>query len=505
MSKLFSQIRQNLVVNIISLILNVFIGLLLVPYLIKYLGIAAYGLVPLAMIFTDYINIINVSLNSAVGRFFLIEIQNNNWKNANIIFNSALWGIFGLILIQVPILSYIVVELNILIDIPNGFFIDVTRLFILTFSGYLISLISSILNTSMFALNRLDLSRKVDIFRVMTRIVIIILLFNVRTPSLLSVGIANFIAALSAFIYSFYWNRKLTPKLYLSIKLFSFSKLKTIYSMGGWIILNQVGYLLFVKVDLLLINKLLGSQSSGEYAALIQWNTLIRTFAGIFSGILVPVIIAFYAKKEFVKMKSYVNFSIKHISLILLILCSTISGFSKPILLLWLGDEYVSKFLVLVVMILPLAFSMGTLSTLAVNKAHNKVAIPGIVTFFAGLLNFIINYQLLKSGFGYIYVALVGGSILLLKNLFFSTIYSAHVMKIPLLSFLKDIPLNFAFMMAIFTTMFLYNEYHSITTLIELSITVSISLLLIIALSYLIIINKKDRIIINKLIINKVR
>ena len=78
-------------------------------------------------------------------------------------------------------------------------------------------------------------------------------------------------------------------------------------------------------------------------------------------------------------------------------------------------------------------------------------------------------------------------------------------MKIPLLSFLKDIPLNFAFMMAIFTTMFLYNEYHSITTLIELSITVSISLLLIIALSYLIIINKKDRIIINKLIINKVR
>ena len=32
-------------------------------------------------------------------------------------------------------------------------------------------------------------------------------------------------------------------------------------------------------------------------------------------------------------------------------------------------------------------------------------------------------------------------------------------------------------MMAIFTPMFLYNEYHSITTLIELSITISISLL----------------------------
>jgi membrane protein EpsK len=505
MSKVIGQIRRNLGVYIISFILNVSIGLLLVPYLIRYLGVAAYGLIPLAMIFTDYINIINVSINSAVGRFFLIEIQNNNWKKANIIFNSAFWGVLGLIVIQTPLLIYIISELNSFVDIPNGFFIDATSLFILTFAGYLISLVSSVLNTSMFAHNRLDLSSKVDIVRVLTRIVIIILLFNLSNPSLLSVGIANVVSALCTFIYSFYWNRRLTPELHFSLKSFRFSYLKSIYSMGGWIILNQVGYLLFVKVDLLLINKLMGSQSSGEYAALMQWNILIRTFAGILSGILVPVIITFYAKKEFVKMQSYVNFSIKHISLILIILCSIISGFSKPILLLWLGNEYVSKFLVLIVMILPLAFSMGTLSTLAVNKAHNKVALPGIVTFLAGLLNFIINFQLLKSGYGYLSIALVGGSILLLKNLVFSTMYSANVMKIPLLSFLKDIPLNFAFLVFIFTPMFLYNEYHSITTFIELIFTISISLLLIIPLSYFIIINKKDRGIINKLIKSKIK
>jgi O-antigen/teichoic acid export membrane protein len=505
MSKVISQMRRNLGVYIISFILNVSIGLLLVPYLIKYLGIAAYGLIPLAMIFTDYINIINVSINSAVGRFFLIEIQNNNWKKANIIFNSAFWGVLGLIIIQIPLLIYIISELNVFVEIPNGFLSDATSLFILTFAGYLISLISSVLNTSMFAHNRLDLSRKVDIVRVTTRIAIVILLFNLRTPSLLSVGIANVIAALCAFIYSFYWNRKLTPELHFSLKSFSFSYLKSIYSMGGWIILNQVGYLLFVKVDLLLINKLMGSQSSGEYAALMQWNILIRTFAGILSGILVPVIITFYAKKEFVKMQSYVNFSIKHISLILIILCSIISGFSKPILLLWLGNEYVSKSFVLIAMTLPLAFSMGTLSTLALNKAHNKVAIPGIITLLAGLLNFIINYQFLRAGYGYLSIALVGGSILLLKNLFFSPMYSANVMKIPLLSFLKDIPLNFAFLVFIFTPMFLYNEYYSITTFIELIFTISISLLLIIPLSYFLIINKKDRVIINKLIKNKIK
>jgi len=498
-----SQMKRNLAVYIISFILNISVGLLLVPYLIKYLGIAAYGLIPLAMIFTDYINIINVSINSAVGRFFLIEIQNNNWKKANTIFNSAFWGVLMLIVIQTPLLIYIIAQLNDIIDIPKGILIDATYLFILTFAGYLISLVSSILNTSMFAINRLDLSRKVDVVRVTTRLVIIVLLFNLRTPSLLSVGIANIIAALGAFLYSFYWNRKLTPELHFSFKSFCFSTLKSLYSMGGWIILNQVGYLLFVKVDMLLINKLMGSQFSGEYAALIQWNILIRTLAGILSGILVPVIITFYAKKEFVKMQSYVNFSIKHISLMLIIICSIISGFSKPILLLWLGDEYVSKFLVLIVMTLPLAFSMGTLSTLAVNKAHNKVATPGIVTLCAGLLNFIINYQLLKSGYGYLSVALVGGSILLLKNLFFSTMYSANVMKIPWLSFLKDIPLNFVFLVFIFTLMFAYNEYYSITTLLELIVSISISLLLIILLLYFSIINKKDKERINKIIFNK--
>ena len=83
--------------------------------------------------------------------------------------------------------SYIIFQLNEIIDIPSGILIDATYLFILTFAGYLISLVSGILNTSMFMNNRLDLSRKVDIIRVITRLVIIVALFNLRTPSLLSV------------------------------------------------------------------------------------------------------------------------------------------------------------------------------------------------------------------------------------------------------------------------------------------------------------------------------
>ena len=100
--------------NIVSFLVNVIVGLWLVPYLVKYLGKAAYGLIPLAMIFTEYINVITISINGSITRFLTVDIQNNDWKNANKTFNSAFFALLILIGIQIPIFSYITFDILII-------------------------------------------------------------------------------------------------------------------------------------------------------------------------------------------------------------------------------------------------------------------------------------------------------------------------------------------------------------------------------------------------------
>lgn len=492
--------KKNLAMNIISFVTNVLIGLWLVPYLIRYLGVAAYGLVPLAMILTDYMNVINLSINGSVARFYVLEVQAGNWKAASSVFSTAFFGMVFLILLQIPILGTIVANVSSIVTVPTGLITDAVVLFGFTFGGYLTSLLSSILNSSMYALNRLDLSQTVSILRIIVRITIIIVLFNIHDVSLVSVGIANFTAAIAVFIFSFYWNRKLAPEVKIGFSFFDAKRLKGIFSMGGWLIVNQIGYLLFLKIDIFLINKLMGASQAGEYAALVQWNGLIRTFAGILSGIFAPVIMIYYARKEIEKVISYTEFSIRYLTIFLVLVCGIISGFAQPILSLWLGDSFANKSNVLSAMLMPLAFAMSTQSVLSVNRAYNKVMIPALVTVGMGVMNFVTSYLLIIHGYGFMGVALSGSIWLFMKNVIFTPIYGAYIMEIPYITLMKSLPVNLVLIVLIYLVSHYTCSFMHIESWVSLMIYSSIVTAFFTGIIYFFLISKKDKLLLIKLV-----
>jgi membrane protein EpsK len=69
------QFPRNLAANIAYFLVNIVIGVLLVPYFIDTLGVAAYGLIPLATSITGYVAIVVQSLNTAVFRFLTVDLQ----------------------------------------------------------------------------------------------------------------------------------------------------------------------------------------------------------------------------------------------------------------------------------------------------------------------------------------------------------------------------------------------------------------------------------------------
>jgi O-antigen/teichoic acid export membrane protein len=74
-----AQLPRNLAANIAYFLVNIVIGILLVPYFIDTLGVAAYGLIPLATSITGYVAIVVLSLNITVTRFLIVELQRENY------------------------------------------------------------------------------------------------------------------------------------------------------------------------------------------------------------------------------------------------------------------------------------------------------------------------------------------------------------------------------------------------------------------------------------------
>ena len=115
-----AQLPRNLAANIAYFLVNIVIGILLVPYFIDTLGVAAYGLIPLATSITGYVAIVVQSLNTSVTRFLTVDLQREDYAAANKTFNTSLFGLTAVILLMVPVILVVAYFAPSIFNVPEG-------------------------------------------------------------------------------------------------------------------------------------------------------------------------------------------------------------------------------------------------------------------------------------------------------------------------------------------------------------------------------------------------
>jgi len=465
------QVPKNLFANILYFILNVIIGLFLVPFFIDSLGVASYALVPLATSLTGYVNLVVQSLNTSVSRYLTIDLQRKEFKKANITFNTALFGTLGIILLMLPLVILISYYAPSFFEIPASQENAARILFLGVISSFLLRAWGSNFGVSLFAYNRLDLQNLVNAVNILVQVGLIILLFRFYSPSLVYIGLAYLIGAAAAFVLTIVFSRKINPHLKVNIKDFRRSKVNEITGMGGWVIINQIGTLLFLQIDLIVVNKLFGTVAGGEYSVVLTWSMLLRTIAGMLVGVLTPVILTYYAKKRIDELIEVSKKAVKFTGLAMALPIGYICGFAPQLLSLWVGPEFARLSLLMVLMLFHLVINLPVMPLFAINVAYNKVRIPGIVTFFMGIGNFLLAVMIpYLTGWNYYGVALAGAIMLTLKNAFFTPWYATKVLGISRTTFLKSMIPGVFYMALIAGSSSLVADYFQISSLISLLI-----------------------------------
>jgi membrane protein EpsK len=428
---LAAQLPKNLIANILYFIINVIIGILLIPYFISTLGVAAYGLIPLATSITGYVGIVVQSLNVAVTRFLTVDLQREDYAAANRTFNTAIFGLSTIIIIMAPIATIIAYSIPGIFNVPSGEETDVVLLFIGVFAAFLISSWSGNFTVQLFAYNRLDLQNIVNSTNVLVQTGFIVLFFKFFGPNLALIGIAYVAGAISSSILAIIMAKRVCPHLKVSIGSIDLSRLKDLSSMGWWSIISQIGTLLFLQIDLIVVNLLFGATSAGQYAVVLQWAVLLRGVANMISGVLTPMVLIYYAKEEINTLTKMVISAVKFMGLFMALPIGFICGFTPQILTVWVGKEFAFMAPLLILMVLHLTINLAVLPIFSINYAYNKILIPGSVTLLMGGGNLILAIVLpLLTGWGFYGVAAAGAIVLTLKNAIFTPWYATRIMGI---------------------------------------------------------------------------
>jgi membrane protein EpsK len=422
----------NLVSNIAKLGLTMLVGVWYVPFLVRQLGPAAYGMIPLTSMITSYMTLITFGLDAAMSRTLTISLERKDYNRANAIFNVAFWANLAIaVLLGIPAVIAIA-NVQHIMRIPPGYETATRWLFAGTVIAFLLNQVKSPFGVSCFSLNRLDLANVVLVGETLTRVGLVAFLFLVYAPRIQYVGAAILAGTIFSTVGAIWLWKVLTPSLHLQWRGFDWTMLKSLSSTGGWVIVSQVGVMLYMNIDLLLANRLFGPAESGRYAAVLQMSAMLSTLGMTVGEIFAPTMYQMYARGDIDGLAVYLNRAIKFLGIVMALVIGLICGFSKPLLQLWLGPTFGSLSPLLCVMAIHLSLNLATYPLYAVPLAADRVKVPGLVTLAVGVFNLALALFLAKVlGWGLYGLAGAGAISLTLRRFVFTPLYVAAVLRQP--------------------------------------------------------------------------
>jgi O-antigen/teichoic acid export membrane protein len=494
------QLFPNLLSNGAVLGLKILLSLWFTPYLIRRLGVEVYGLLPLAFTLTAYLSIITLSLNSAAGRFLAIDLKKKDALSANRTFNTILCGNVGVIVLCLPLVAAVLHFIPRLFNLPAGQERLAKYLFLTVFATYLLNLLRSSFSVSSWALNRIDLRNIFLGLYFVSRTAFVVLLFSVFRPSLFHLGTGFLLAACIWLAGEIYLWRTLTPGLRINPGSFDWPRFGQLFSMGGWLLVNQLGIVLFLRIDLVLANTLFGARIAGEYGSVLLFSSLIQQLAYTISTTLTPSFVRKYAGGDMDALRRLSQLAVKCLGLALVLPVGLICGFSRPLLRLWLGKGFLHLQPLLIILTVHLALNMAVRPLFGMIIAYNKVRVPALVSLGLGIFNLLLAVFLVRSGWGVWGIALSCAVSMSLRNIFFIPLYTAHVQKLPRFTYYREL-LPLALLNAVLIGVaFAIDRLFAVRTWLELAVVAAMIGLAYALFAYRLLLTKAEKSILWKLL-----
>lgn len=491
------QTKINLYTNVIALLANILVGIYYTPYLVNSLGLAAYGVLPLALIINQYIGVATQTLTHAYTRFYSVALQKGDYVEASKDISTSLVVVLLISLLLVPVGIGIVCNVDSLFQIPSNLLASSRLLFGYTLFSFVVSLMSSLSNVTLYATNRLDLMNVLKIIRAIFKLLFVILAFEIFSKDISFVGLANLLTEgiiLMASIFLFFEFKPSAVKI--SLALFDRVVLFSILGMSVWVLIQLCGDTLLYRTDNLIVNHYWGTEASGALGAISEIGGYVSVVVSVIGSLFGPLILASFAKGEHDKVKSLFLEQSTIVGCLSAILAGTISGCSNTMLNTWLGNgmgQY-SWWLVMKMVVLPYYAAGGILAF--VYRSWNKVRYPAIATIILGVVDIIILVSICE-----LFKPSDAISILIISAIF-SIIQCFMLNVIVVCKIYKDcwlrfIPISFKITLTFWLCYFCGIMITSILpadNMIMLAFVLMICVIIMSLLAYFLIFNKEERI-----------
>lgn len=434
-----NQLKVGAALNYVSICLNMVVGLLYTPYMLRMLGQSEYGLYSLAASIIAYLTVLDLGFGNAIVRYTAKFRAEGKQRE-----QEEMFGMFFILYIGIGIIAMIagsVLSLN----VENMFSRAMTEsevhrtrimLWLMTFN-LAFTFPMSIWGSIMSAYERFVFQRIVSIIRSVLNPVVMVLLLVVGYKAIAMVVVTTIFNVATLLVNWWYCKYKLTIKVRFAKFKWAFLKEVSIYSF--WIFLNAIMDRIYWSTGQFVLGVYKGSAAIAVYAIAVQLLNMYMLFSTAITSVLLPKITAMVVKGNNEKEISDLFIKVGRIQYIIVVfILSSFIVFGKPFIKLWAGSNYVDSYYVCLFFFIPFTIDLIQNLGISILQARNRLKFRSLLLVFVASSSLLFSVVLAKK-YGYYGCAFSTGLGLLIGQGLILNIYYCRKEHIDIPSFWKEI------------------------------------------------------------------
>lgn len=471
-----NQLKAGAALNYVSICLNMVVGLIYTPYMLRMLGQSEYGLYSLAASIIAYLTVLDLGFGNAIVRYTAKFRAEGKQRE-----QEEMFGMFFILYIGIGLIAMIagsVLSLN----VENMFSCAMTEievhrtrimLWLMTFN-LAFTFPMSIWGSIMTAYERFVFQRFVSIIRSVLNPIVMVLLLVVGYKAIAMVVVTTIFNVGTLFINWWYCKYKLAIKVRFAKLEWGFLKEVSIYSF--WIFLNAIMDRIYWSTGQFVLGVYKGSTAIAVYSVAIQLENMYMMFSTAIASVFLPKVTSMVTKGA--KNEEISNLFIRTGRLQYIVMAFILSSFivfGKQFIVLWAGNDYAEAYYLSLMFFVPLTIPLIQNLGIIILQARNQMKFRSLLYIIIALCSLALSI-LLTQRYNYYGCAFATGLALLLGQGLIMNIYYQKEQNIDMIAFWVEI-LKMSVVPAFLVLLSIYIlDYLELTNMTLMQIIIGISL-----------------------------
>lgn len=393
-----NQLKAGAALNYSVIVLNILVGLLYTPFLLRMLGQSDYGIYSLVASVISYLTVLDLGFGNAIVRYtakFRAEGK-----------VGEQYELFGMFLILYTVIGVIAMVLGyVLYSHVDAWFgetmtveeLEKTRImFLLLIFNLSFTFPMSVFGAIILAYERFVFPKVINILRILLNTGIMILLLEMGYRVIAMVVLQTVFNLLTLVCNYFYCKYKLRIRIWFRNFRWGFLKEVTTYSF--WVFLSVIMDRIYWNTGQFVLAVYVNTATVAIFAVAIQLSILYMSFSTSISGVFLPKVTGMVACKD--NREAISSLFIRTGRIQYIVMALILSGFvvfGRDFILLWAGKEYAESYSIALLFFMALTVPMIQNLGITILQARNQMKFRALSYLVIGGVSLLL--QLLLSKF----------------------------------------------------------------------------------------------------------